>query len=114
MHFCPAMAGSAAPSSDWEVGEYVLERVLGSGSFAKVYRARHKETGETYACKVIQLQSIDAKTRKTIESEVTVLKEIRHPNIGGLCRYLCWSASACAAQPPLHCSMFLVTLSQFG
>jgi len=76
------MASHGGPSSDWEVGEYVLESVLGSGSFAKVYRARHKETGDVFACKVIHLAAIDAKTRKTIESEVTVLKAINHPNIG--------------------------------
>ncbi|KAL6783901.1 ATG1 [Auxenochlorella protothecoides x Auxenochlorella symbiontica] len=61
---------------DWEVGAHV-----GSGSFAIVWRGRHRLTGQDAAIKEINLSRLNAKLRSSLESEVTILRRIKHANI---------------------------------
>ena len=63
------------------VGRWVLAAHIGSGSFAVVWRARHAETGAEAAVKEINLDRLNAKLRQSLESEVSILKRIRHANI---------------------------------
>ncbi|KAG6386460.1 hypothetical protein SASPL_155363 [Salvia splendens] len=62
--------------------KYELGRLLGQGSFAKVYHARCVETGQSVAIKVVD----KAKVRKAgimdhIEREISVMRRVRHPNV---------------------------------
>ncbi|PKI38959.1 hypothetical protein CRG98_040667 [Punica granatum] len=49
-------------------GKYELGRLLGHGTFAKVYHARNLQTGKSVAVKVIK-------------REIAVMKMVKHPNI---------------------------------
>ena len=62
---------------------YSIDKVLGEGSFGKVYKVQHKISGEYRAMKMINKTS----TNLTLEEEEEILKEIKvlkmldHPNI---------------------------------
>lgn len=60
----------------WEIGQKI-----GSGSFAVVWKGRHKETGEEVAIKEISTDSLSKKLQRSLESEVSILKRITHRNI---------------------------------
>lgn len=63
------------------VGAWALGSHIGAGSFAIVWRARHVQTGQEAAVKEIALSKLNAKLRQSLESEVAILKRIRHENI---------------------------------
>ncbi|PSC74948.1 Kinase superfamily isoform 4 isoform A [Micractinium conductrix] len=72
----------AAPeASQRAVGQWLLSTHIGAGSFAVVWKARHAATGAEAAVKEINLAKLNAKLRQSLESEVSILKRIRHGNI---------------------------------
>jgi hypothetical protein len=64
-----------------EAGPWVLDREIGSGSFAKVWRATHKQTQQVAAVKEINLDKLSKKLQESLASEVAVLKHTQHHNI---------------------------------
>ncbi|CAO2816509.1 unnamed protein product [Amaranthus hypochondriacus] len=63
-------------------GKYELGRVLGQGTFARVYFARNVETGKSVAMKVIGKEKVlKAKMMDQLKREITVMKRLKHPNI---------------------------------
>jgi serine/threonine-protein kinase ULK/ATG1 len=64
-----------------EAGQWVLEREIGSGSFAKVWAARHRQTQQVAAVKEINLDKLSKKLQESLASEVAVLKHTQHHNI---------------------------------
>jgi serine/threonine protein kinase len=69
--------------ADPESFEY--EEELGSGSFGKVYKVRHKSTGEICAMKILQRSKIEsANLLKYALTERNVMSYIRHPFIVSL------------------------------
>lgn len=68
-----------APVAGDTVQGWSLERVVGSGSFATVWLARRG--AETAAIKVIATDRLSSKLKQSLESEVTILRKIDHPNI---------------------------------
>lgn len=58
---------------------------LGSGQFAVVKKCREKSTGQQFAAKFIKKRRTKSSRRgvgrEDIEREVSILKEIRHPNV---------------------------------
>lgn len=63
------------------VGDYILGPKIGSGSFALVWRARHRKYGHEVAVKEIDKQRVDSKLRDCLLKEVSILRNISHPNI---------------------------------
>lgn len=63
------------------LGDYVLGAELGRGSFAKVYLATNKQTGEQRAVKKIQSTRLSAKMLQNLESEISILRNFQHDNI---------------------------------
>ncbi|MCO5568440.1 hypothetical protein L7F22_022139 [Adiantum nelumboides] len=61
------------------VGQYELGRTLGEGTFAKVKYAKHVETGNAVAIKIIDKEKI--LKRKMIKREISTMKLIKHPNV---------------------------------
>ncbi|XP_057772538.1 CBL-interacting protein kinase 2-like [Salvia miltiorrhiza] len=62
--------------------KYELGRLLGQGTFAKVYHARCVETGQSVAIKVIDKGKIrKADLLDQIEREISVMRLVRHPNV---------------------------------
>ncbi|KAG6484650.1 hypothetical protein ZIOFF_053171 [Zingiber officinale] len=63
------------------VGDYILGPKIGAGSFASVWRARHRKYGHEVAVKEIDKQRVDSKVRDCLLKEVSILRNISHPNI---------------------------------
>lgn len=62
--------------------KYELGRLLGQGTFAKVYYARHLITGQSVAIKVIDKEKIlRVGLMDQVKREISVMKLVRHPNI---------------------------------
>ena len=54
---------------------------LGEGTFGEVYVATHEQTGEIAALKKIKLECEDEGVPGTTLREVSLLKELHHPNV---------------------------------
>mmetsp|Transcript_15348 Transcript_15348/g.17373 ORF Transcript_15348/g.17373 Transcript_15348/m.17373 type:complete len:301 (-) Transcript_15348:65-967(-) len=54
---------------------------LGSGTFGVVYKAKDRMTGETVALKKIRLETEDEGIPSTTIREISLLKQLKHPNI---------------------------------
>ncbi|MEM9186773.1 MAG: serine/threonine-protein kinase [Planctomycetota bacterium] len=69
---------------DKVIGDYELLSVLGEGAAGTVYKAKHVETGELVALKLLhgQLENDEGMQRRFVR-EVSVLERLRHPNIVG-------------------------------
>ena len=57
-----------------------LEKI-GEGTYGVVYKARDTTTGELVALKKIRLESEDEGIPSTAIREISLLKELKHPNI---------------------------------
>ncbi|XP_022143143.1 CBL-interacting serine/threonine-protein kinase 6-like [Momordica charantia] len=63
-------------------GKYELGRLLGHGTFAKVYHARNLRTGKSVAMKVVGKEKIiKVGMTEQIKREISVMKMVKHPNI---------------------------------
>jgi calcium-dependent protein kinase len=60
---------------------YSIIGVLGKGSFGRVYRVKHKISGDIRAVKVLSKENISEAGRSKILFEVEVLRSLDHPNI---------------------------------
>eukprot|EP01006_Ploeotia_vitrea_P050057 TRINITY_DN67406_c6_g2_i3.p1 TRINITY_DN67406_c6_g2~~TRINITY_DN67406_c6_g2_i3.p1 ORF type:complete len:590 (-),score=321.13 TRINITY_DN67406_c6_g2_i3:100-1869(-) len=61
----------------WQKGE-----LIGKGSFGKVYMGMEIHTGQLIAVKQIRLtNAIDEEKAKVMEQEISIMKNLRHPNI---------------------------------
>ncbi|XP_020539993.1 serine/threonine-protein kinase ATG1c isoform X1 [Jatropha curcas] len=63
------------------VGDYLVGRQIGSGSFSVVWRARHRIHGTEVAIKEIATSRLNKKLQDSLMSEIFILKRINHPNI---------------------------------
>jgi hypothetical protein len=57
---------------------------LGEGAFAVVKRATHKKTGDVYAIKTVNRESLGASTEKALKDEISILTELDHKHIMNL------------------------------
>ncbi|KAL3531771.1 hypothetical protein ACH5RR_005292 [Cinchona calisaya] len=63
------------------VGEYVVGKQIGAGSFSTVWHARHRFHGTEVAIKEIVAARLNSKLQDSLKSEIVILKKINHPNI---------------------------------
>ena len=64
------------------VGKYELFEKLGEGNFSKVKRAIDTETQIQYAIKIVDISSVAKEgMEKQVRNEISVLKQIKHPNV---------------------------------
>ena len=61
-----------------EIGNYILGETIGEGAFAKVKLARHKQTDEKVAIKILNKEIIDI---NKIRKEIKILQRLKHINI---------------------------------
>jgi len=62
--------------------KYEMGKMLGQGTFAKVYHARNMKTLESVAIKVIDKEKVmKVGLIDQIKREISVMKLVRHPNI---------------------------------
>ncbi|XP_030462105.2 CBL-interacting serine/threonine-protein kinase 12-like [Syzygium oleosum] len=77
-----ARSGSKKDSQPLLLGRYEVGKLLGHGTFAKVYYARNVESGEGVAIKVIDKEKIlKGGLVAHIKREISILRRVRHPNI---------------------------------
>ncbi|XP_028783244.1 CBL-interacting serine/threonine-protein kinase 6-like [Neltuma alba] len=63
-------------------GKYELGRLLGHGTFAKVYHAKNLQSGKSVALKVVGKEKvIKVGMMEQIKREISVMKMVEHPNI---------------------------------
>ena len=64
-----------------EIEKYEKLEKLGEGTYGVVYKGNHKETGELVAIKKIRLEKEDDGVPSTAIREISLLKNLKHPNI---------------------------------
>ncbi|CAI9766165.1 unnamed protein product [Fraxinus pennsylvanica] len=63
-------------------GKYEMGRVLGQGTFAKVYYGKNLQSSESVAIKVIYKDQVKKEgMMEQIEREISVMRLVRHPNV---------------------------------
>ncbi|TPX33575.1 hypothetical protein SmJEL517_g03569 [Synchytrium microbalum] len=63
------------------IGNYLFQKTVGEGNFAKVKLAKHKLTGAEVAIKIIDKTTLDEKKLSKLYREVRIMKMLHHPNI---------------------------------
>ncbi|XVE73609.1 hypothetical protein DITRI_Ditri11bG0132600 [Diplodiscus trichospermus] len=63
------------------VGDYILGTRIGSGSFAVVWRSKHRKHGLEVAVKEIDKKLLSSKVSENLIKEISILSTINHPNI---------------------------------
>src|SRR5262245_58343342 len=64
-----------------KLGPFLVDKELGSGSMGMVYRAKHEETGQKAAVKVMAAGLARDATVARFQREVSILKQLDHPHI---------------------------------
>ncbi|KAL7162147.1 hypothetical protein ACSBR2_042595 [Camellia fascicularis] len=78
----PKPIQSNQPTSNLLNNKYELGRLIGSGSFARVYHAKNLLTGGTVAMKVVSKDKIiKAGIMDQVKREISIMKKVHHPNI---------------------------------
>lgn len=73
---------ASGETSGFFYGKYKVLYSAGAGTFARVFRAVHSETGKTAAVKVLRSRySSDAEAVNLFEREAELGMQLRHPNI---------------------------------
>jgi serine/threonine protein kinase len=62
---------------------YVLEKVIGKGASALVYQVRHRASGQSFACKIVQSDNKMNDT-KTMQLESLIMKKLDHKHVVGV------------------------------
>ncbi|XP_065189214.1 cyclin-dependent kinase 1-like [Sycon ciliatum] len=63
------------------LSDYIKIGKIGEGAYGVVYKGQHAVTGEIVAMKKIRLTSASEGVPSTAIREISILKELRHPNI---------------------------------
>ena len=64
------------------VGQYMLSKTIGEGTFGKVKLAVHLPTGERVAVKILEKSRIKEQADvRRVNREIKILKKLHHPNV---------------------------------
>jgi len=74
-------AGSAKSGKKTFDGTYTRGKTLGEGAFSVVIEATNKETGESYAVKVVTKSKLTKEDEIALKDEIIVLRELEHQHI---------------------------------
>ncbi|QSZ29798.1 hypothetical protein DSL72_004316 [Monilinia vaccinii-corymbosi] len=69
---------------DVGVGSFHIDKEIGKGSFATVYRGTHMPTGSLVAIKSVNLAKLNKKLKENLSCEIEILKGLHHPHIVAL------------------------------
>jgi 5'-AMP-activated protein kinase, catalytic alpha subunit len=76
------MQKSPESTKSRSIGDYILQKSIGQGTFGKVKLGIHSLTGEKVAVKILEKKKIvDVADVERVSREIHILKLIRHPNI---------------------------------
>lgn len=71
----------SAPTAKNAFLQYELEEKLGTGGKGNVYKARHRETGEPAAMKMISGSTANYELTARFRRKIAILSRLKHPNI---------------------------------
>jgi len=60
---------------------YKLGKELGAGAFSVVKEGSHKQSGESFAIKIVTKDKLSDEDEIALRDEIAVLKELNHSNI---------------------------------
>ncbi|KAI9593623.1 kinase-like domain-containing protein [Syncephalis fuscata] len=63
------------------VGDYIVGSEIGRGSFATVYKGRHRNNGQRVAVKAVSRSKLTKKLLENLEAEIKILKSVRHDHV---------------------------------
>lgn len=69
------------PKKKFEFDDFEKDHVVGQGTYGIVKKVKHKETGEIYAMKDLKMDNEKEGIPSTSLREITLLKNIDHPNV---------------------------------
>ncbi|KAJ1369835.1 Cell division protein kinase 1 [Parelaphostrongylus tenuis] len=69
------------PGEHYSLDEFVKLDKIGEGTYGVVYKGKHKRTNKLVAMKKIRLEGEDEGVPSTAIREVSLLKELKHPNV---------------------------------
>ncbi|XP_074282740.1 CBL-interacting serine/threonine-protein kinase 6-like [Silene latifolia] len=96
-------------------GKYELGRLLGQGTFARVYHARNVQTGKSVAMKVVGKDKvIKAKMMEQVKREISVMKRVKHPNIVELYEVMATKSKVYLAMELVRGGEFFTKISKNG
>ncbi|MCD9561413.1 hypothetical protein HAX54_020519 [Datura stramonium] len=75
------MAQSTSRGGRFVIGDYVVEKQIGAGSFSTVWLACHRVDGTEVAIKEIVTARLNTKLKESLKYEIVILQRISHPNI---------------------------------
>lgn len=65
-----------------KIGQYIIGKSIGEGTFGKVKQGMHIHTGEKVAVKILEKDKIqDVADVERVAREIHILKIVRHPNV---------------------------------
>lgn len=67
-----------------KISDYEIQEKLGIGSYATVYKAKHKKTQTFYAIKCVEKSSLSQSASDNLVTEIRLLKSLTHKHIVGL------------------------------
>ena len=67
-----------------ELEKYLRLDKVGEGTYGVVYKCQNKETNELVALKKVRLENEDEGIPSTSIREISILKQLHHPNIVNL------------------------------
>lgn len=70
-----------SPADVTTIGGYRIDKLLGEGGMATVYRGTSPDKEEDVAIKLIKSDGGDAASRERFQREIQVLMKLRHPNL---------------------------------
>jgi eukaryotic-like serine/threonine-protein kinase len=77
-----AEAVTSGSMKDLVLGPYALIKILGRGGMGVVYKAKHQESGQLVAIKVVKDEvAADPQRLGRFREEAQILQSLRHPNI---------------------------------
>ena len=72
---------SGRPTGGLRMEDFVKLEKIGEGTYGVVFKGRNRKTNEIVAMKKIRLESEEEGVPSTAIREISLLKELQHPNI---------------------------------
>ena len=80
-----AVSGSAGTQiTNYALSDYVKIEKIGEGTYGVVYKGKNKITNQLVALKKIRLENDEEGVPSTALREISLLRELQHPNIVAL------------------------------
>ena len=77
-----SLQSSGIKTNDFLIGKWKFDKLIGKGSYAKVYTAHHVDTNQQVAVKYMNTSKLNEKIKQKLKMEVEIMKNMKkHKNI---------------------------------